>query len=174
MIWPGTGDPYKRKKTIRFLAISFGIGIVAVLIVSMGVNPFILEQPRHACINDLETNWKIAFTVEVIVDKIEAPIPANIGIKDECQRAIYTLSNDGTVYAEWTEDPEFEIGHFMWIFEIPLRDMDQDKSTIYVNGKESPHFTKHPLQDGLHYKIVLTSKDYDTSKDKDFLPELED
>ena len=171
MIWPGTNDPYKRKKTIRFLAISFGIGIIAVLIVSTMVNPLILEQPRHACINDLDTNWGIEFTVEIIVDNLEAPIPANVGITDECQRAIYTLSDDGIVYAEWTEDPEFEIGHFMWIFEIPLRDMDQSKSAVYVDGKESPHFTKHPLQDGLHYKIVLTSKDYDSSKDKDFLPE---
>ena len=29
-----------------------------------------------------------------------------------------------------------------------------------------------PLQDKYHYKAVFTSKDYDTSKDKDFLPPL--
>ena len=54
---------------------------------------------------------------------------------------------------------------------FPLRDMEQSKSTIYVNGKESPHFINHPLQEGYHYKAEFTSKDYDTSKDKDFLPE---
>lgn len=170
MIWPGTSDPYKRKKTIRFLAITAGIGIAAVLTTMLVVNPMIGEQPRNACINDINTPWKIKFTVEIMVDNKEVPIPANVGITEECQRAIYTLSDDGTAYAEWKEDPDFEIGHFMWIFKVPLRDMDQDKSAIYVNGKESPHFTTHPLQDGYHYKIVLISKDYDTSKDKDFLP----
>ena len=65
----------------------------------------------------------------------------------------------------------FEIGHFLWIFEFPLRDMNQEKSTIYVNEKESPHFINHPLQDGYHYKAVFTSKAYDDAKDQDFLPE---
>jgi hypothetical protein len=41
---------------------------------------------------------------------------------------------------------------------------------MYVNGEESSHFINHPLQDGYHYKGVFTSKDYDTSKDTDFLP----
>ncbi len=171
MIWPGMGDPYKRKKTLKFLLLSAGIGAIAVLFTTMIVNPIIGEQPRSACINDIEKNWKISFTIELIVDGEKADIPANIGFQGDCQRAIYTLSNDGTVYAEWKEDPEFEIGHFLWIFEFPIRDMEQSKSTIYVNGKESEHFTAHPLQDGYHYKAEFTSKDYDTAKDTDFLPE---
>ena len=172
MIWPGMGDPYKRKKTIKFLLFSAAIGAVAVIFTTMVVNPFIGEQPRSACINDIEKNWKISFTVEVHVDNQIADIPANIGFMEGgCQRAIYTLSDDGTVYAEWKEDPEFEIGHFLWIWDFPLRDMEQSKSTMYVNGKESEHFISHPLQDGYHYKAEFTSKDYDTSKDSDFLPE---
>ena len=58
---------------------------------------------------------------------------------------MYTLTNDGTIYAEWEEDFPFEIGHFLWMWDFPLRDMEQSKSTIYVNGKESPHFINHPL-----------------------------
>jgi hypothetical protein len=166
------GDPYKRKKTIKFLLFSAAIGAVAVIFTTMVVNPFIGEQPRSACINDIEKNWKISFTVELYVDNEKADIPANIGFMEGgCQRAIYTLSDDGTVYAEWKEDPEFEIGHFLWIWDFPLRDMEQSKSTMYVNGKESEHFISHPLQDGYHYKVEFTSKDYDTSKDSDFLPE---
>lgn len=72
------------------------------------------------------------------------------------------------------EDPTeypFEIGHFLWMWDFPLRDMDQSKSTIYVNDEESTHFINHPLQDGHHYKAVFTSKAYDESKDTDFLPE---
>ena len=171
MKWPGATDPYKRKRSFKFLGISAGVGMVAVLLTLLVVNPFIGEQPRHACIQDIDTKWNISFTVELVVDNLKAEIPANIGITDDCQRAIYTLTNDGTVYAEWKEDPHFEIGHFLWVFEFPLRDMDQDKSTIYVNDKKSPHFTKHPLQDGYHYKAVFTSKAYDDSKDKDFLPD---
>ncbi len=172
MIWPGMGDPYKRKKTIKFLLFSAMVGGVAVLFTTMVVNPIIGEQPRSACINDIEKNWKISFTVELYVDNQKADIPANVGFMEGgCQRAIYTLSDDGTVYAEWKEDPEFEIGHFFWIWDFPLRDMEQSKSTMYVNGKESEHFISHPLQDGYHYKAEFTSKDYDTAKDSDFLPE---
>ncbi len=119
MIWPGMGDPYKRKRTIKFLLLTAVIGAVAVLFTTMIVNPIIGEQPRSACINDIEKNWKISFTVELFVDGEKADIPANIGFEGECQRAIYTLSDDGKVYAEWKEDPEFEIGHFLWIWEFP-------------------------------------------------------
>jgi hypothetical protein len=171
MIWPGTGDPYKRKKTLKFLGLSAGIGAVAVLITILVVNPFIGEQPRNACINNIERDWKISFTVELYVDNQRADIPTNIGFMEGgCQRAIYTLSNDGTVYAEWKEDPHFEIGHFLWIFKFPLRDMDETKSKLYVNGRESENFINTPLQDGYHYKAVFTSKAYDESNDKDFLP----
>ncbi len=166
------GDPYKRKKIIKFLLFSAAVGAVAVLFTTMVVNPIIGEQPRSACINDIEKNWKISFTVEVYVDNQKADIPANIGFTEGgCQRAIYTLSNDGTVYAEWKEDPEFEIGHFLWIWDFPLRDMEQSKSTMYVNGQESNHFINHPLQDGYHYRAEFTSKAFDESKDSDFLPE---
>ena len=39
------------------------------------------------------------------------------------------LTNDGTIYAEWEEEYPFEIGHFLWMWDFPLRDMDQSKST---------------------------------------------
>ena len=171
MKWPGMGDPYKRSKTLRFLVLSACVGAVAVLITVLVVNPLIGEQPRNACINDIAKNWKISFTVELYVDNKKADIPANVGFMEGgCQRAIYTLSNDGTVYAEWKEDPNFEIGHFLWIFKFPLRDMDETKSAIYVNDRLSENFISTPLQDGYHYKAMFTSKAYDESKDKDFLP----
>jgi len=171
MFWPGMGDPYKRKKTLRFLALTAVVGIIAVLITIFSINPFLQSQPRSACINDIETNYKISFTVELYVDSLKADIPANIGFMEGgCQRAIYTLSNDGTVFVEWKEDPDFEIGHFLWIFEFPLRDMDESKSKLFVDGIESEHFLKHPLKDGSHYRAEFISKEYDESKDSDFMP----
>ncbi len=48
--------------------------------------------------------------------------------------------------------------------------MEQTKSKTYVNGVESDEFINAPLQDGYHYKVVFTSKAYDSSKDRDFMP----
>ena len=174
MKWPGTTDPYKRKNTIRFLIITAIIGISAAAISSTAQQFANTDNPLKVCIDDRDTPFKIKATLELYVDGQKADIPANIGLNEgECQRTMYTLTDDGTIYAEWEEEYPFEIGHFLWMWDFPLREMEQDKSTIYVNGKESPHFINHPLQDGYHYKAEFTSKDYDTSKDKDFLPELE-
>ena len=170
MKWPGTTDPYKRKKTIRFLIIT------AIIAISIGAVSSVIQgqvsqnDPLKVCINDRDTPYKVKATLELIVDGRPADIPANIGMDEKCQRTMYTLTNDGTIYAEWEEEYPFEIGHFLWMWDFPLRDMDQGKSTIYVNDKESPHFINHPLQDGYHYKAVFTSKAYDESKDTDFLP----
>jgi hypothetical protein len=171
MIWPGMGDPYKRKKTLKFLLITAIIGISvagASTLVQQGLNS---DNPLKVCINDKITPYKIKATLELIVDGEKADIPANIGLKGECKRTLYTLTDDGTIYAEWVEEYPFEIGHFLWMWDFPLKDMDQSKSTMFVNGKESDHFINHPLQDGYHYKAEFTSKAYDESKDTDFLPE---
>ena len=173
MNWPGMGDPYKRKKTIKFLIISAIIGISAAA-VSMGAQTMLnVDNPlRDLCVNTRDTPYKIKATLEIIVDNEQAFIPANIGFSEDrnCHKSMYTLTDDGTIYAEWDEEYPFEIGHFLWMWDFPLRDMDQSKSTMYVNGKESPHFINHPLQEGYQYKGVFTSKAYDESKDSDFLP----
>ena len=173
MKYPGMGDPYKRNKTIKFLVLSAIIGAIAVLLTSLIVNPMIGQQPHNACINDIDTNWKISFTFEIITDGLKGEVQPNIGMTEDCQRAIYTLSNDGTVYAEWIEDPDFEIGHFLYISKFKIRDMEESKTEIYVNDRLSDMGLKTPIQEGHHYKAVFTTKDYDSSKDKDFLPELE-
>jgi len=172
MIWPGTGDPYKRKKTLKFL------GITAIIAISVGLGSTLIQgqfsqdNPLKVCIDDRNTPYKIKASLEIFIDGEKVDIPANIGLNEgECQRTMYTLTDDGTIYAEWEEEFPFEIGHFLWMWDFPLRDMDQSKSTIYVNGKESTHFINHPLQEGYHYKAVFTSKAYDESKDTDFLPE---
>ena len=171
MIWPGMGDPYKRKKTIKFLILTAIIGISAAGVstfVQTALNP---NDPLKACINDKITSYKIKATLELIIDGEKAEIPANIGNQDGCRRSLYTLANDGTIYAEWTEEYPFEIGHFLWIWDFPLRDMEQSKSTIFVNDRESSQFINAPLQDGYHYRAEFTSKAYDETKDRDFLPE---
>ena len=170
MNWPGMGDPTKRKKTLKFLAIT------AIIAISVGVGSSLIQgqisqnDPLKVCINDRDTKYEISVKLELYIDKQRAEIPANIGFEDGCQRSLYTLNDDGIIYAEWTEEYPFEIGHFLWSWEFPMRDMEQSKSKIIVNGKESPHFINELLVDGYTYRAEFTSKDYDTSKDADFMP----
>ena len=170
MNWPGMGDPTKRRKTLKFL------GMTAIIAISVGVGSSLiqgqmnLDNPLKVCINDRDTKYEISVKLELYIDKQRAEIPANIGFEDGCQRSLYTLSDDGIIYAEWTEEYPFEIGHFLWSWEFPMRDMEQSKSKIIVNGKESPHFINELLVDGYTYRAEFTSKDYDTSKDADFMP----
>ena len=51
-----------------------------------------------------------------------------------------------------------------------MRDMIVDESRILVNGKESPYFINELLVDGYHYRAEFTSKEYDSTKDTDFMP----
>ena len=170
MNWPGMGDPTKRRKTLRFLAIT------AIIAISVGVGSSLIQgqisqnDPLKVCINDRDTQYAISVKLELYIDKQRAEIPANIGFDDGCQRSLYTLNDDGVIYAEWIEEYPFEIGHFLWSWDFPMRDMEQSKSKIIVNGKESPHFINELLVDGYTYRAEFTSKDYDTSKDADFMP----
>jgi len=170
MNWPGMGDPTKRRKTLRFL------GITAIIAISVGVGSSLIQgqisqnDPLKVCINDRDTQYAISVKLELYIDKQRAEIPANIGFDDGCQRSLYTLNDDGVIYAEWIEEYPFEIGHFLWSWDFPMRDMEQSKSKIIVNGKESPHFINELLVDGYTYRAEFTSKDYDTSKDADFMP----
>ena len=175
----GIKDPIKRKKTIKFLIVLLIIG-VSVGVASSVFQGFLGQSdPLKVCINDRDTPFKITATFELYVDGNKADIPANIGFDNVeedslfdsvCQRTLYTITHDGTIYAEWEEEWPFEIGHFLWIWDFPLKDMDLSKSQIIVNGKESELFISEPLVNGYHYKAVFTSKEHEQSKDSDFLP----
>ena len=128
MKYPGLGDPAKRKKTLRFLAIT------AIIAISVGVASSLIQgqlsqnDPLKVCINDRDTRYVISVQLELYVDKNKADIPANIGFEDGCQRTLYTLTDDGTIYAEWVEEYPFEIGHFLCSWDFPMRDMELSKS----------------------------------------------
>jgi len=170
MIWPGMGDPAKRKQTIKFLIITAIIAISVGLGSSLIQGQLSLNDPLKNCINDRDTPYKISATLELYVDGQKADIPGKIGFENDCQKSIYTLVNDGVIYAEWEEEFPFEIGHFLWSWEFPLRDMDQSRSRIFVNDVETSEFINSPLIDGYHYRAEFTSKEYDSSKDQDFMP----
>ena len=179
MRWPGTGDPRRRKKTVGFLIKLLILGV------SVGVTTFVIlgylgqSDPLKVCIEDRNTPYKLSVTLELYVDGKKANIPANIGFGDslgddllasDCQRTMYTLTNNGTIYAEWEEEYPFEIGHFLWIWDFPLKDMDESKSRILVDGKESDSFIHALLKDGSVYRAEFYSEGVDESKESDFLP----
>ena len=47
---------------------------------------------------------------------------------------------------------------------------DKAKSKMYVNGVFTNDFIHAPLVDGNNYRAEFTSKQYDESKDTDFMP----
>ena len=179
MRWPGTGDPRRRKKTVGFLIKLLILGV------SVGVTTFVIlgylgqSDPLKVCIEDRNTPYKLSVTLELYVDGKKANIPANIGFGDslgdellasDCQRTMYTLTNNGTIYAEWEEEYPFEIGHFLWIWDFPIKDMDESKSRVVIDGKESDRFIHALLKDGSVYRAEFYSKEFDESKESDFLP----
>ena len=178
MQWPGTGDSNKRRKTIRFLIILLIIGVF-VGVTSSVVQGFLGQSdPLKVCIDDRNTPYKMSVTLELYVDGNKAVIPANVGfegtidgvLKSDCQHSLYTITDDGTIYAEWEEEYPFEIGHFLWVWEFPMKDMDESKSRIVVDGKESDKFIHALLKDGSVYRAEFYSEGFDESQESDFLP----
>ncbi|AJZ76356.1 hypothetical protein [Candidatus Nitrosotenuis cloacae] len=176
MNWPGLGNPAKRKGTIRYLIIT------AVIAISVGTASIFIQQwlnmdnPLRVCINDIESDYKISATLELYVDKQKIEIPANIGNNENCRHSLYTLTNDGVIHAEWKHEYPFEIGHFLWTWTtyhengFPMRDMDESRSKVFVDGKETGSLIREPLVDGAHYRAEFFTKNYDEASEHDFLP----
>jgi len=58
----------------------------------------------------------------------------------------------------------------LYISKFKIRDMEESKTEVYVNDRLAENGLKTPLQDKYNYKVEFTTKNYDTSKDKDYLP----
>ncbi len=171
MFWPGMGDPTKRRKTLIFLVITAGIGISVGVGSSLVLSQISANDPLKICINERVTPYTVSASLELYVDGQRAEIPANIGFEEGgCQRSLYTLTADGTIYGSWEEAYPFEIGHFLWVWEFPLRDMLESDSRILVDGVESSRFIATPIEDGRTYVAEFRSKAYDISEEHDFMP----
>ena len=114
--------------------------------------------------------------MELFIDGNKAEIPGKIGMNEGCTHSLYTLSDDGVIYAEWEEEYPFEVGHFLWTWTtyhengFPMRDMEQTKSKIFVNGEESSDFINTLLVDGQKIRAEFVTKAYEESKERDYLP----
>ena len=136
------------------------------------------SDPLKVCIQDRNTPYKISVTLELYIDGIKAVIPANIGfeagevvgVKTDCQHSLYTLTDDGTIYAEWVEEYPFEIGHFLWTWDFPIKDMDDSKTRVMIDGKETNEGIHVHLKDGSVYRAEFYREGFDVSQESDFLP----
>jgi len=113
------------------------------------------------------------------VDGNKADIPADIGfegmidelgLESDCQHSLYTLTDDGTIYAEWVEEYPFEIGHFLWTWDFPIKDMDDSKTRVMIDGKETDEGIHVLLKHGSVYRAEFYSEGFDESQESDFLP----
>ncbi len=161
MFWPGMGDPTKRKKTLKFLAISAAVGVAVVLISTTAISKVKEQDPLyHKCLNGLDIQYHVSASLEVLVDGKKWIKPVTTSVVDtpkDCERSMI-FSDDGTISGAWTKKYPFEVGQFLWISNFPLRDMDEAKSKIYVNGVESSDFIHTVVKDGVHYKAEFATK----------------
>lgn len=160
MFWPGMGDPSKRKKTLKFLAITAAIGVAVVLISTTAISQVKAQDPLyHKCLNGLDVNYHVSASLEVLVDgkKWVRPDVTTTDIPKDCERSM-VFADDGTIHGAWTKKYPFEVGQFLWMSGFPLRDMEETKSKIYANGVESSDFIHTLVQDGVHYRAEFTTK----------------
>jgi hypothetical protein len=160
MFWPGMGDPTKRKKMLRFLAISAAVGVSVVLISTTLISQVKAQDPLyHKCLNGLDVKYHVSASLEVLVDgkKWIRPDVTATDIPKDCERSM-VFADDGTIRGAWTKKYPFEVGQFLWMSGFPLRDMDDTRSKIYANGVESSDFIHTPVQDGNHYRAEFTTK----------------
>lgn len=155
------GDPSKRKKTLKFLAITAAIGVSVVLISTTVISQVKAQDPLyHKCLNGLDVNYHVSASLEVIVDGKKWIKPADVATTDlpkNCEKSM-VFADDGTIRGAWTKKYPFEIGQFLWMSNFPIRDMEETKSKIYANGVESSDFIHTLVQDGVHYKAEFTTK----------------
>jgi hypothetical protein len=160
MFWPGMGDPTKRKKMLKFLAISAAVGVAVVLISTTAISQVKAQDPLyHKCLNGLDVKYHVSGTLEIFVDgkKWIRPVSTDTSIPADCERSM-VFADDGTIRGAWVKNYPFEVGQFLWMSGFPLRDMDEVKSKIYANGAESPEFIHTLVQDGSHYRAEFTTK----------------
>ena len=161
MFWPGMGDPTKRKKMLRFLAISAAVGVAVVLISTTAISQVKAQDPLyHKCLNGLDIQYHVSASLEVLIDGKKWIKPVSTSTTDipaNCERSMVFL-DDGTIRGAWTKKYPFEVGQFLWMSNFPLRDMDESKSKIYANGVESSDFIHTTIQDGSHYRAEFSTK----------------
>ena len=94
MIWPGMGDPYKRKKTIRLLIVTAIVGAVVFFGAQAVTSQLSANDPLKNCIDGKDTPYKISATLELIVDEVKWRLSANYLHKNDLMMLDLLASSD--------------------------------------------------------------------------------
>jgi hypothetical protein len=150
--------PEKRKMLLVSMGKLAAIGIAAGLGTIALTSYFRSQDPIYQCIENPEQQpYQLSVPIAVTEDGFPTPVPAGVGIEENCIRPIHTLEQN-VIHVGYSRPHEFTLGHFLyyWIGN----DLSNYDTQVYVNGE--PHtdgsFLDIPLRQGDSIRIDFTSR----------------
>jgi hypothetical protein len=94
-----------------------------------------IEDPLAVCVNHNDLGLHVHVLLVPVVHRQPTTLPANIGITQDCLRAIHTHSDDNVLHIEYPEDRVFTLGEFfeIWGDENPYVGLEM--TGLSVNGQ---------------------------------------
>lgn len=110
---------------------------------------------RNTCVNHGGISMHIHPKLTIIVEDQVASIPANVGVTEECMKAIHTHDTTGTLHVEFLTPFDFTLGDFFanWGYgfnsnTILGQEVDLAHELVMtVNGEPSDEFENLVLRD---------------------------
>lgn len=162
------------KNLLLLLIAGIILSIGIILVIGIGVYPFIIGSWEDAVLNGKETGIPIGDThwhpkLTIRIDGEEVPIPDDIGVgtgrvvdtelSGMDMSPTHTHESDGTIHIENTNPsakPEtLTLGYFFYVWEKPLSSTcifehctTNGTLKMYVNGVENTEFGDYIMHDG--------------------------
>ena len=132
------------------------------------------NQPQYDIPCSTSENFHTRSRLTIIVDGKELPLPANIGVDQECTREIHTHNEDGIIHIESAVDRGYTFADFLNVLGITL-DQQGYTAKLTVNGAFNDNDPNFKLEDGqeiiLEY-ITLPIGEVSTNSDSTGTPEI--
>lgn len=114
------------------------------------------------CTTDMATEYHIHSELQIIINGVETPIPANLGIQPSCMTSIHTHEGGGVIHVESPVAKDFTLGDF---FTVWKKDFSKNKIldsaitatteiVVTVNGQKVDTYENTILRD--KDKIVIS------------------
>jgi hypothetical protein len=108
--------------------------------------------------------------IRIVIDGKEEPIPANIGVEENCMRPVHTYDETGTIHVEAAKTVNIPLGEFfrLWKKEFSrnqildhVRDAEHE-IVMFVDGKPSEAFGDLVMRDRqeilIEYRKIVQNK----------------
>lgn len=118
------------------------------------------------CTTDMATTYHIHPELSIVIDGVEVPIPANIGIQPTCMTSIHTHEGGGVIHVESPVQKEFTLGDFfaVWQKEFSKDQIldrvatDTTEIVVSVNGERVDTYENTILKDKDKITILYQQK----------------